>query len=199
MNRWDIINKIVEKRNYTDYLEIGIKLGNCFREVVCENMIGIEPYPRWKDDRLVYLTSDEYFKSTTKTFDVILVDGLHYHEQVLVDINNSLKHLNKGGVIVLHDCNPIDKAHQVVPISRAKGTWNGDCWKAFVLSRQEHLYHMFTLNTDHGVGIIDTKNESRIDHPIPSECLSYENLDKNRDEWLNLKDTSYLEEWLKGV
>jgi hypothetical protein len=200
MNRAQIINKIIKKRKYVDYLEIGIKKGKCFKEVKCLNMTGIEPNPVWKDERLVYMTSDDFFRQNNNRYDIVFIDGLHYHQQVLKDIENSLKCLNDGGVVVLHDCNPIDKAHQAVPIERAKGTWNGDCWKAFVLTSQKYPYHMFVVNTDHGVGVIDTKHEIELldNYKLTIDELHYKELDKNRKEWLNLKEELYIDEWLNG-
>jgi len=48
-------------------------------------------------------------------YDVIFIDGLHYYKQVLKDIKNSLKILNKDGFILVHDCLPRTLAHQAVP------------------------------------------------------------------------------------
>ncbi len=52
------------------------------------------------------MTSNEFFaleKIQNKKYDVIFIDGLHETTQVDIDIQNSLKHLNEGGFILLHD------------------------------------------------------------------------------------------------
>ena len=40
-------------------------------------------------------TSDEFFESNKKNFDIIFIDGLHEYDQVKRDIKNSIKFLNK--------------------------------------------------------------------------------------------------------
>ena len=60
------------------------------------------------------MTSDEFFSQNKETFDLIFIDGLHIHEQVLKDIDNSLNVLNENGVILLHDCLPAKIWHQTI-------------------------------------------------------------------------------------
>ena len=52
------------------------------------------------------MTSDDFFRDNKEKFDLIFIDGLHETNQVDRDIENSLKFINKGGTILLHDCLP---------------------------------------------------------------------------------------------
>lgn len=49
------------------------------------------------------MTSNEFFLSNSKKYDLIFVDGDHSCDQVKIDINNSWKFLNKGGYLIFDD------------------------------------------------------------------------------------------------
>ena len=88
-----------------------------------ERKVGVDPYSGGNFRG----TSDEFFSKNNEKFDCIFIDGLHEYEQVCRDISNSLKILNKNGIILLHDCLPSTINQQAVP--RYKAVWNGDVWK----------------------------------------------------------------------
>ena len=195
IKRFEVINPIIEKIGAKSYLEIGVQEGICFNEVVCEKKVGVDPAPRWSDERVHLVTSDVFFETNTEKFDVIFIDGLHEHEQVSTDIVNSLKALNKDGVILVHDCNPIDKEHQVVPLSKSKSvTWNGDVWKGWVRAVQLFDFESFTVNIDHGVGVMNT-SQSNSQPPQKSIKYSYEEFDIHRNEWIHLIDFDNFMVW----
>jgi hypothetical protein len=184
MNRTDIIQSLINNINAKSYLEIGISEGYNWREIKCEHKVSVDPEPLSKADCVI--TSDEFFKKNKETFDVIFVDGLHHADQVYRDIVNSIDILNEGGYIVCHDMNPLKEEHQVIPFTG--GTWNGDCWKAFVNLRATRKdLEMYTVNTDHGCGIIKKGKQKTLN--IPDGELQYKDFDKNRVEWLNLIST----------
>ena len=122
MTRTEVINTLIERNNYKTYLEIGIdNPANNFNKIQIENRIGVDPYDKnlrvathWNDfnmpsfaNQIQYvMTSDKFFEQNEKFFDIVFIDGLHLDYQVKKDIENSLKFLNEGGVIVLHDCLP---------------------------------------------------------------------------------------------
>jgi hypothetical protein len=54
-------------------------------------------------------TTDNFFNQNQNTFDIIFIDGDHRIEQVKIDFENSLKVLNKFGIIIFHDTDPLDK------------------------------------------------------------------------------------------
>lgn len=180
MLRSEIINILIKKINAKKYLEIGVYNGTNFRLINCDSKIGVDPDATSAATH--YLSSDEFFYYNKEKFDVIFIDGLHYAEQVYKDIVNSLEALNDNGFIVCHDMNPIKEEHQMVPYQG--GTWNGDCWKAFVKLRQERSdIEMYVIDTDHGCGIIKKGIQETISKDLD---LNWINFNKNKKEWLNI-------------
>lgn len=170
MTRTDIIQRLIDERGY---LEIGVFRKENFNKIRCEHKVS-EAHADF------CTTSDEFFKLTTTQFDIIFIDGLHEHNQVWRDIQNSLKHLNEGGVIVMHDCMPTsehtarwdNKSHQ-------DEEWYGDVYKAY----KELPYWVYCIDT--GCGIIDTTKERVIEskeaflsamkvEPIDMDCVTFE-------------------------
>lgn len=188
MLRYDLINKYIKEIGATSYLEIGVFRGDCFRRIVVENKQAVDPNKN--SAATIFKTSDDYFKDTDDMYDVVFIDGMHEGYQVYRDIKNSLKHLNKGGVILLHDCNPPTKERQrPFEPGHSMGAWNGDCWKGFVKFRTESNYLTFTYDTDEGVGVIDTRYNAEpltgFDHEISE--MTYEMLVVDRQRLLNLR------------
>tara|TARA_B100000029_G_C17520780_1_gene939773 strand:- start:482 stop:1156 length:675 start_codon:yes stop_codon:yes gene_type:complete len=202
--RWDIVNQLITKFDYKDYLEIGQQKGQCFREIIAVNKEGLDPKP--KDTFGVsckyHMTSDEFFENhvAEKTYDIIFIDGLHIREQALKDVQNSLLHLKEGGSIVMHDCNPAEEWHQVTsldPVARTHrrqsrgpnqhGDWNGDVWKAFLdLRRTRSDLEMFTVDTDFGCGIIRLGSQELYKDDSVDNMYSWKYFKANRNSILNL-------------
>ena len=137
------------------------------------------------------LTSDEFFRICNKKFDIVFVDGLHEGHQVYKDIQNSLKHLNQGGVIICHDINPaqFENGYDYEEYD-GTGIWNGDCWKGFVKYRYTSDYECYVLPEDEAdVGVIDTNVKSTINEKMYFNLgeLTFNDLNNNRNEWLNIK------------
>jgi len=190
MDRIDIINEIINRFNYTSYVEIGVSDGDCFNQVDIKNKIGVDPDMRSKATNFV--TSDEFFAKNKYKYDLFFIDGLHHSDQTYKDILNSLEVLNKGGTIVLHDVNPISENSQEV-IRKTK-QWNGNVWMAWIKLRNERNdLEMFCINVDMGVGIIRMGKQLTLNI---QEKLNYKNLDKNREKWLNLKPPEFFMSWI---
>ena len=124
--RYDIINKIIIKRNYTSYLEIGCFKDETFNQINIKKKIGVDPVSGGN----LRMTSDKFFIENKEKFDLIFIDGLHVYEQVIKDIFNSIKVLKENGIILVHDCLPRKLWYQTP--TRMSDTWNGDVWKAIV-------------------------------------------------------------------
>ncbi len=155
--RYDVINYFLRTRGYQKYLEIGVFTGRCLRHVVCNDKTAVDPNPQTeaKDTKIHALTSDDFFATNKRKFDLVFIDGLHLADQVVKDIYNSLAVLEPGGTILMHDCSPAKEERQVREQGRA---WNGDVWKAFAFVRAfvpEAVCRV--LNTDHGIGVIALK------------------------------------------
>ncbi len=190
MTRYDIINRIIENKGYKDYLEIGVRDGECFKEICCENKIGVDPNPTSNHTTHI-MTSDVFFErlDQDKKFDLIFIDGLHLDFQVDRDIENSLKHLSEGGTIVLHDCNPPTKHHAAespVFTYPANGNWNGTVYLSLIKLRlYKNDVKLVTVDTDWGVGIL-TKDVSESLYAFPNDAISWEFFYSYRNEILDL-------------
>ncbi len=175
MMRWDIINKYVENYGYKTYLEIGLQSGGNRDNIKVNPKNKTTVDPDIKSNNPTHrMTSDEFFKGNTKTFDAIFIDGLHHSDQVLKDILNGLEVLNDGGTIFCHDMLPENEDMAKVP--RITSTWTGDCWKAWfkLLSTKDDL-EMFIVDTDLGVGVIRKgKNTPLKELDIPMENMGWD-------------------------
>ena len=145
--RWDLIQHIINKYNYTTYLEIGCDKNQSFSKVIIDKKVGVDPI----SGGTIRDTSDNFFNKNEEKFDIIFIDGLHHYEQVIKDVYNSLDILNDNGHILIHDCLPRTIAHQAIP--RYRGSWNGDVWKSIVELRTKKNLEVLTCEIDFGVGI----------------------------------------------
>jgi len=176
-----ILNGLIRSHSYESYLEIGQgrREGN-FDLIRCRTRIGVDPDPTLH--AAYQMTSDEFFAKNPASFDLIFIDGLHRADQVERDILNSLRVLNDQGTIVVHDCNPITEALQVVP--RQADDWTGDVWKAWVRLRASRAdLEMFVVDIETGCGIIRRGRQETVSLP---EQLDYQPLEQHRKQLLNL-------------
>ena len=173
-----ILKEIIKYKNYNSYLEIGCDQDENFSQISIKNKIGVDP----KSGGTHRMTSDTFFLNNTQTYDLIYIDGLHTYEQTIKDIKNSLKYLNQNGTIVLHDCLPKKIWNQIVP--RMYGHWNGDVWKAIVEARTWKNINTFTIIADHGLGVIQKKDNSNI---LLEEIDNYKKL-KFKDYYIKHKE-----------
>jgi hypothetical protein len=187
MNRTDIIQKFIDKYKFKSYLEIGVNNGVNFNKIKIKHKDSVDPaLGQYINANPTYkMTSNDFFeKYTDKMYDIIFIDGLHESEQVTQDINNSINSLSSGGVIILHDCNPLSEQAQTVP--RQSKIWNGDVWKSLVKFAYTNgdNYNVFTIDTDHGCGVI-MEGKTDINYDMPP-VLDYNWLKVNRTSSLNL-------------
>tara|TARA_R100000935_G_scaffold7556_5_gene15990 strand:- start:20042 stop:20746 length:705 start_codon:yes stop_codon:yes gene_type:complete len=131
MNRFILLQRLIDKYNFKTYLEIGTFHGRSFFPLKCKSKIAVDPDFRFSDkdkrewklknlcnfrNRYFEKTSDNFFKED-KDFlnnfgkiDLIFIDGLHTFRASLNDALNSLKYISVCGFIVMHDCYPPHKA-----------------------------------------------------------------------------------------
>ena len=180
-NRFEIINKIINIKKYKKYLEIGCQSDINFSRIQIDQRIGVDPY----DGGTHRMSSDDFFKENKDSFDIIFIDGLHEYEQVLRDIKNSVKFLNKEGIIIVHDCLPSKIWHQTIPQSHS--SWNGDVWKAIVECRTLENLDTYTCIADHGLGIIfNRNNKNRLNLEIENfKELKFKDYYENHKEFMN--------------
>ena len=180
-NRFEIINKIIKKKKYKTYLEIGCQADVNFSKIQIDKRIGVDPH----DGGTHRMTSDVFFQNNNDSFDIIFIDGLHEYDQVLRDIKNSVKFLNKDGIIVVHDCLPSKIWHQTIP--QTHSSWNGDVWKAIVECRTFDYLDTYTCIADHGLGIIfNRKNKNRLDLELKNfKELKFRDYYENHKKFMN--------------
>jgi hypothetical protein len=178
MTRTELINYLIAKHGYTSYLEIGIYDGINFSHIKCRVKVGVDPDRKTR--ATIKKTSDEFFRVNRQKFDLIFIDGLHYAQQVIRDINNSLGAISEGGTIVVHDCNPTTYEMQAVP--RTQGIWTGDVWRAWVYMRRRSDLSMYVIDTDYGCGIIRRGKQN----PVIIDDPEWEDFVEHKKEWPNL-------------
>lgn len=185
INKIELINKLVDKFNFKNYLEIGVAAGDNFRGVVCDNKVGVDPDPNSAATHI--MSSDEYFNTLPSDvkFDIVLIDGLHLYEQCYKDITNALNHLSPNGIIICHDMNPLEEMYNTrvynVPL------WNGDVWKSFVKIRNERndVYTTMIEDCDFGLGVITWGNQEPITLDKPVDRLLYNDFKTNKAYLMN--------------
>ena len=126
------------------YLEIGVHRGHSLALVRPEtHAVGVDPEPMVENSPdnavIVPTTSDRFFGDPDLfgllggPIDLAFVDGLHLYEQALRDVANIERHSSPQGVILIHDCLPIDA--ETSAREQTSMIWSGDVWKVVVALR----------------------------------------------------------------
>lgn len=174
MDRVQTVLGFVEMRGYRRYLEIGCEGNHTFAQVPIAK-IGVDPVSGGTHR----MTSDEFFRhhGDESTFDIVFIDGDHHHDQVYRDVQNSLRCLRSGGVIVMHDCLPPDAQHESLGLC-------GTAWRAFAKLREDPNLECVVGDYDYGVGIVRVAtNTAPVKVPAMSE-MTYAQFVQNRATWM---------------
>jgi hypothetical protein len=153
MKRTTLIQELIRKKRYKNYLEIGCQYGMSFLPIWCRRKIAVDPMFKIPNKRkLKWLLknptniSNRYFEETSDSFfekrrdllqrlghlDIVFVDGLHTFEASLKDVLNSFNYLRQDGIIIMHDCFPPHKAASTpaadYDVAAGMGVpgWNGE-------------------------------------------------------------------------
>ena len=73
--RWDLIEYLIKKNNYSDYLEIGCDQDQLFSKVKIKNKTGVDP----SSGGNVRKTSDDFFKDNKDKFDIVFTLIRHFN------------------------------------------------------------------------------------------------------------------------
>jgi len=192
MNRTDIINTIIKKYEFDNYLEIGVRDSReNYDLITATHKDGVDPEPITPVN--FKITSDEFFLNHIKDrkYDVVFVDGLHTAEQVYLDVINSIKHLNRGGFIVMHDCNPPTEYHirSYEEYLRTRGQWNGTVFSGFIKLKQELKdWNCFVVDEDFGCGVLTQQKLSKDFMPLETvvDNMTWDYFEKYRGMLLDL-------------
>lgn len=197
-SRIDAINLFIGARGYERYLEIGCASDFCFSRVKAKHKVGVDPV----SGGTVRKTSDAYFADAIaagEKFDIVFIDGLHHHDQVYRDIENSLACLSDGGAILMHDCLPPNAAHELDPVTK-EVAFCGTTWRAFVKFRERLDLDAICGDFDFGVGLI-----RRVKNPLPISIrksmdeLTYADFEAHRTAWMRPQPVSVFRELSKCV
>ena len=217
--RKQLIQDIINKKKYSTYLEIGVFAGGVFFPVKAKRKIAVDPeftFGKFKRTKKILknldnlkasyyeMPSDDFFKQqagrlfSQHPIDLCLVDGMHEYHYALRDVENTLNYLQQDGVIIMHDCNPATAAEAISfeewKNNNYQGNWNGDVWKAIVHLRSLRKdICVFVLNVDYGLGIV-CKRPPENSLPFTQaeiEKMTFNDFEKNREQWLNLKPIEY--------
>lgn len=137
-----VLRQIHAARRPKFYLEIGVFEGASL-SLVQEATVGagVDPAPQIKHKiprnvRVFVETSDEFFAEYEarvggQRIGMAFIDGLHHFEQTLRDFINIEQRASPDGLVLIHDCIPMDEASS----SRERRTefWSGDVWKCLAI------------------------------------------------------------------
>lgn len=143
------------------YLEVGCASGDMTSSLPCRTATGVDvaSHVDWDTYRIKYphalfykMTSDEFFKlldtgPEVVTYDLIFIDGDHDKDQVLKDVDNSLRHLADGGLIAMHDTYPptMDYTHE---------KWSGTAYLAAQELRKRTDIEVYTFPVTYGLTLV---------------------------------------------
>ncbi|HET8838043.1 MAG TPA: class I SAM-dependent methyltransferase [Flavobacteriaceae bacterium] len=181
-NKENIINEIIERQGFENYLEIGYDEGLNFDRIKCREKYSVDPVGHAHFQG----TSDDFFSVNKEVFDIIFIDGLHISDQVQRDIINSMAFLSEDGAIVIHDTIPKTKEMQEVP--RNTKEWTGNVWRAVIGFHKQHSdVKLLTYKSDYGLTVIYPNGNKFVDLFEDKET-TWEYFDKNKKELLKIVD-----------
>jgi hypothetical protein len=189
--RIDLVKFCIEKQKSQSYLELGVHMGACFDQINVPYKIGVDIKPG-SSRGVEPCTTDEFFAQNKDKFDTIFIDANHSWPYASRDVQNSLKILNEGGLIICHDCSPDDASYASDENKKCGNFYKWFCWL-----RTQPDVNCAVGNFDHGCGIIKQQpNEKPIILPKDFRELTYEDLETNRKEWLRLMSWDEITNWI---
>jgi hypothetical protein len=194
VNRIDVVQLLISKFEDPTYLEIGCAGNELFDSINISKKIGVDPASGGN----VRKTSDAFFENNNNRFDVVFIDGLHEYEQIRRDFINSIKYLNDGGWIAIHDMLPRNWIEQHVP-SVSMAQWTGNGWKIGFELLETLGIEFKILKLDCGVGVIKVIDSNAVLKDLRNDLSQkefsyfYENFSK-----LPVTEWSDAQEWLRS-
>jgi predicted O-methyltransferase YrrM len=157
----EFIEAIAVIKRPKSYLELGLYQGDTINRISKyfknkENIVGVDMLLEPIIDGTFHkMSTDDFFKQNKKNFDMIFIDADHRYESVKKDFKNSIKILNPGGVILLHDTDPEND-------NLFNDGYCGDCYKIVKELEEDERYNITTLPIEEaGLSIVTRKNETR--------------------------------------
>lgn len=187
LSRTDVLNALIARHRLRSYLEVGLlDPAQNFDRIRAPVKESVDP----NVPATHRMTSDRFFSelAAEAQYDLIFIDALHEEEQALRDMQNALRHLSPRGAIVVHDCSPPTEWHQRPAAAFVPGTdWNGTVWRALVRFRTMYPHiAVHTVDMDWGCAVIRPGDRESAPPPAVPPDFGWEDLERNRREWLNL-------------
>lgn len=156
----EFITCLCKALKVSSYLELGLEAGETFNIVssFVPKCVGVDVNPLFiaKNGEIFKMTTDEYFANNNMQFDFIFIDADHHYEQVRQDFVNSVKVLNHGGTIVLHDTDPAEKY-------LLEQRYCGDAYKIIDFINCMPQFSCVTLPIDNpGLTVVRKKQDTRV-------------------------------------
>jgi len=86
-------------------------------------------------------------------YEIVFVDPFHTYTSSSIDLWGAFALLRSGGIMVVHDCNPVDAS--LASPEFAPGFWCGSTYAAFIDFLLCHAgLSFYTVDTDFGCGVI---------------------------------------------
>lgn len=110
---FNIIANVARSVGAQTYLELGLWDAKNHRSMleIVPHCVGVDCEKMFDGEipNFFNMTTDSFFEQNTEKFDIIFIDASHEFSQVAVDFENSIKVLEKHGVIFLHDTDPAEE------------------------------------------------------------------------------------------
>lgn len=173
------------------YLEIGCRTGASFAPVRSKT-IAVDPFFRAEINiigrkpalHVFQATSDDFFASGfLKKNDIRIglsfLDGMHLFEYLLRDFIGTEAGSDPNGVIMMHDCVPLNLAMTTRDLTAIRGAWTGDVWKILPILKTWRPDLKLTMLDLRPTGVLCVSNLS------PSNSVLQENYDKIVAEYMD--------------
>ncbi len=151
--RGELINELIIKHKLSSVLELGVDAGFTWNQLKFSDKTGIDSNKKILEyelndvSKIVITTTDNFFSTNTRKFDLIFIDAYHEKLQVYRDFQNSFECLNDNGIILLHDIFPKNKQGTVI-------SGHGDIFELWMgMYESYELYTHIDINNDDTVGI----------------------------------------------
>jgi predicted O-methyltransferase YrrM len=157
----DLIVQIVKLTGCETYLELGTYYGNTVEKIfplvkrcICVDVVDVRTV---KLGEFYQTTTDKFFEYFRDMIDVGFIDADHHYESVKRDFDHAIKLLNRHGIIILHDTDPIDKASTDFSLC-------GDVYKVvdYIQGTYPELNVITLPISDMGLTIVNRKQDRRV-------------------------------------
>jgi hypothetical protein len=155
----DFITHVLQIHEPKVYLELGLYQGETINRIssFVPRCIGVDIVPTSLNANCEFhqKTTDEFFSTFTDRVDAVFIDADHSVESVRKDLMNSVNILNPGGIIFLHDTDPIDDTF-------FDPGFCGSGWQIVKEIEEDDRFNIVTFPVaEAGVSVVTLKNSTR--------------------------------------